>query len=102
MLSALLVGYEVVQMGEPCEKRLLAAFGMMEALHHEQLPIDGVVGLIQHGARHWHSVWPKNSCGLALVVLQQSAKPLVTLQWPCTYRVLADRRKEQNIVFALM
>jgi hypothetical protein len=24
-------------------------------------------------------VWPKNSCGLALVVLQQPAKPLVTL-----------------------
>jgi hypothetical protein len=34
MLRAPLVGYEVVQMGEPAQKRLLAAFGMMEALHH--------------------------------------------------------------------
>src|SRR5262245_18984785 len=46
-------------------------------------------------------VWPKNSCGLALVVLQQSAKPLAALRWTCAYRVLADRRKEQHIVFAL-
>jgi hypothetical protein len=47
-------------------------------------------------------VWPKNACGLALVVLQQPAKPLATLQWACTNGVLADRRKEQHIVFALM
>ena len=47
-------------------------------------------------------VWPKNSCGLALIVLQQSAKPLATLQWACTHRVLADRRKEQDIILALM
>jgi len=53
----------------------------------------------------WHrivGVWPKNLCGLALVVFQQPAKPLTTLQRACTYRVLADRRKEQNIVLALM
>src|SRR5712692_9110673 len=47
-------------------------------------------------------VWSKNSCGLALVVFQQPAKPLTTLQWACTYRVLADRRKEQDIALALM
>ena len=34
MLSASLVGHEVIQMGEPAQKRLLAAFGMMEAFHH--------------------------------------------------------------------
>ena len=38
-------------------------------------------------------VWPKNSCGLALVVFQEPAKPLTTLQWACTYCVLAERRK---------
>jgi len=54
MLRAPLVGHEVVQMGEPAQKRLLAAFGMMEALHHEQLPVDGVMGLIQQGAGRWH------------------------------------------------
>src|SRR5215472_14818408 len=52
MLRAPLVGHQVVQMGEPPQKRLLAAFRMMEALHHAQLPLDGVMGLIQHGARH--------------------------------------------------
>src|SRR5260370_33558770 len=52
MLSAPLVGHEVVQMGEPSQKRLLASFGMMEALHHEQLPVDGVMRLIQERAGH--------------------------------------------------
>src|SRR5262245_46931037 len=47
MLRAPLVGHQVVQMGEPPQKRLLAAFRMMEALHHAQLPLDGVMGLIQ-------------------------------------------------------
>jgi hypothetical protein len=41
-------------MCEPSQKRLLAAFGMMESLHHEQLPVVGVVGLIQQRAGHWH------------------------------------------------
>src|SRR5215471_8821276 len=27
---------------------------MMEALHHEQLPVDGIVGLIQQCAGYWH------------------------------------------------
>ena len=31
------------------------------------------------------TVWPKNSCGLALVVFQQPAEPLTTLQRACTY-----------------
>src|SRR5215831_1912479 len=54
MLSTPLVGHEVVQMGEPSQKRLLAAFGMMEALHHEQFPVDGVMGLIQQSTGHRH------------------------------------------------
>jgi hypothetical protein len=54
MLRTPLVGHEVVQMGEPSQKRLLAPIGMMEALHHEQFPVDGVMSLIQQGARHRH------------------------------------------------
>ena len=50
MLRTPLVGHEVVQMGEPAQKRLLAALGMMEALHHAQLPLDGVID--RHPASH--------------------------------------------------
>jgi len=35
MLSAPLVGHEVVQMGQPAQKRLVAPFGVMEAFHRE-------------------------------------------------------------------
>src|SRR2546422_3166327 len=47
MLSPTLIGDQVVQMGQPSQKRLLAPFGMMEAFHREELPLDGVMGLIQ-------------------------------------------------------
>src|SRR4029450_2021844 len=43
MLRAPLVGHEVIQMGEPSQKRLLAPVGMMEALHHEELPVNSVM-----------------------------------------------------------
>ena len=46
MLGATLIRDEVIQVGEPREKRLLAATWMMEPLHREQFPLDGVVGLI--------------------------------------------------------
>jgi hypothetical protein len=54
MLSAPLVGHEVVQMRQSSQKRLLAPLGMMEAFHHEQLPVDGVMRLIEPGAGHRH------------------------------------------------
>ena len=63
MLGAPLVGHQVVQMGEPAQKRLLAAFGMMEALHHEQLPVDGVMGLI-------HTVLVTGICGSSRTAYQ--------------------------------
>ncbi len=47
MLGATLGGYQVVQMGQPSQRRLWAPVGMMAALHHEQLPLHGVMGLIQ-------------------------------------------------------
>jgi putative flippase GtrA len=70
MLRAPLVGYEVVQMGEPAQKRLLAAFGMMEDLHHAQLPVDGVMGLIQHRARHRHLRILKDRIPARLLLLE--------------------------------
>ena len=54
MLGPTLIRDEVVQMGEPREKRLLAPTWMMEALHREQFPLDGVMGLIQQRAGHGH------------------------------------------------
>jgi len=54
MLSAALGGHEVVQMGESSQKRLLTPVGMMEALHHEQLPLDGGMRLSEQGAGHRH------------------------------------------------
>jgi hypothetical protein len=54
VLSAPLVGHEVIQMREPAQKRLRAPVGMMEALHHEELPVNRVMGLIQQGAGHRH------------------------------------------------
>src|SRR5215470_3038075 len=35
MLSSTLIGYQVIEVRQPCQKRLLAPFRMMEALHHE-------------------------------------------------------------------
>jgi hypothetical protein len=46
MLGATLRGHQVVEMGQPREKRLLVSTGMMEPLHGKQLPLDGVVGLV--------------------------------------------------------
>jgi hypothetical protein len=46
MLSASLVGREVIQVGEPREKRLLAPARMVKPFHREQFPLDGIVRLI--------------------------------------------------------
>ena len=54
MLRAPLIRDQVLQVRQPREKRLLTAPRIMEALHHEQFPVDGVMGLIQQGAGHWH------------------------------------------------
>src|SRR5215831_14705285 len=54
MYGPTLIRDKVIQVGQPRQKRLLASFGMMEALHHEQLPLDGVMGLIQQCTGHGH------------------------------------------------
>jgi pyridoxal phosphate-dependent enzyme len=52
--TAPMVPYEVVQVGEPRQKYPLAPVGMMKGFHHEQLPVNGVMRLIQEGAGHRH------------------------------------------------
>ena len=54
MLGATLIRHQVVEVCQPCEKRLLAATWMVKAFHHEEFPVDGVMGLIQQGAGHRH------------------------------------------------
>ena len=46
VLGSTLIRYQVVQVGEPRQKRLLAPVGMMKGFHHEQLLVKGVVGLV--------------------------------------------------------
>ena len=54
MLGPTLIRDEVVQVGEPGEKRLLATTWMVKPLHHKQLPVDGVMRLIKQGAGDRH------------------------------------------------
>jgi hypothetical protein len=54
MPGATLVGPPMVQIGEPSKTRLLAASWMVNALHRDACPLDGVMGLIPPGAHHGH------------------------------------------------
>ena len=54
VLGATLIRNKVIQVREPRQKCLLAPVWMMEPLHREQFPLDGVMGLIQERARHRH------------------------------------------------
>ena len=47
MLGTTLVGDEVVEVRSPRETRLLTPTWVMKAFHRAQLPLDGVMGLIQ-------------------------------------------------------
>src|SRR2546425_13222434 len=47
-------------------------------------------------------VWSKHSCGLALIIFQQSPEPFATLHGTLTRSILPDRRKEQDIPLPLM
>ena len=54
MLSATLIRKKVIQVRESREKRLLTATGMVQPFHGKELPLDGVMGLIQQGTGHGH------------------------------------------------
>jgi hypothetical protein len=63
MLSPTLIGDQVVQVCEPRQKRLLIAAWMVKRFHHEQLPVDGMMGLIEplnllHFVARQH--WPRS------------------------------------------
>ena len=60
-------------MGEPREKPLLAATWMMEPLHREQFPLDGVMGLIEQGAGRRHLGIFKHRIPARLLVLNPVA-----------------------------
>ena len=47
-------------------------------------------------------VWPKNSCSFTLIVFEEASKSFTTSNRAGTFRVLANGRKEQHIVLALM
>ena len=76
MLGATLIRDEIVQVGEPREKRLLAATGMMKPLHREQFPLDGVMGLIQQGAGCRHLGIFKHRIPAGFLVLKPLAHPV--------------------------
>ncbi len=54
MLGSTLIRHQVIQVSQAGEKRLLAATRVMKAFHGEQLPLNGVVRLIEQRARHRH------------------------------------------------
>ena len=49
-----LIRNQVVQVRQAGEKRRLTPPGVMETFHGEELAVDGIVRLIQHGAHRWH------------------------------------------------
>jgi hypothetical protein len=51
---------------------------------------------------HPKPVGSKNSCGLAVVVLEQPAEPFATLNRAFTLLVLAGRRKEHDVALPLV
>jgi hypothetical protein len=54
MLGAPLIGHQIIQMGQTTQECLLAPIWMMKTFHHKEFPINGVMGLVQQSAGHWH------------------------------------------------
>ena len=81
MLRPPLIGDQIVQVRESRQKRLLAATGMMEPFHGEQLPLDGVMGLIQKRAGHRHLRVCEYRIPACLLVLKPAPHPFA-VGWP--------------------
>src|SRR5262249_6017689 len=71
-----LIRDQVVQVGEPCEKRLLTAPGMMEALHRKELPLEGVMRLIQQGAGYGHLWGCEDHIPAGFLLVKPAPRPL--------------------------
>ena len=54
MLSPALIRDQGVEVREPYQTRLLAAVGMSKPFHVEELPLEGVMRLIQQRTGHGH------------------------------------------------
>ena len=76
MLGATLIRHQVVQVRQPDKKRLLAPLGMIEAFHREQLPRDGMMGLIQQGAGDGHLPVCEHHIPTRFLVLQPAPHAL--------------------------
>ena len=54
MLGSTLIRYQVVQVCQPRQKRLLAAAWMVKRFHHKQFPVHGIMRLIKQRAGDRH------------------------------------------------
>jgi hypothetical protein len=59
----------------------LTAPGMREALHHEEFPVDSVMGLIQQGAGHGHLRVSEDRIPACLLV-SKPAPDSLAIGWP--------------------
>jgi len=75
MLGSTLIRDEVIQVREPCEKRLLAPFRMMKPFHRKQFPLDGVMRLIEQGAGCWHLRVCKDRIPARFLLLKPASDP---------------------------
>ena len=48
MLGTTLIGDQVIEVRQSCQKRLLAPTRVMKPLPGEEFPLDGVVGLVSY------------------------------------------------------
>ncbi len=79
--------------------------GLPEAVDSPPVVALGLVGDAKELVRQRLQddlVRSKNSCGLAHVVFQGPPEPCTTRHGTWTFWVLADRRKEEHVAFALM
>jgi hypothetical protein len=82
VLGPTLIRDEVIQMRESRQKRLLAPAWVVKPFHGKQFPRDGVVGLIQQGARHRHLRVRKDGIPARLLVLKPAPDAL-SIGRPC-------------------
>ena len=83
VLGPTLIRDQIIEVRQPGQKRLLAALGMMEPLHGEELPLNGVMGLIQQRAGRGHLWVFEDSIPPRLLVLEPAPDAVV-------YRTTAD------------
>jgi len=91
---------------EPLYQRALALREQALGPTHPDLAtsLNNLAVLYNHQGRYAEAepVGSKNSCGLAVVVLEQPAEPFATLNRAFTLLVLAGRRKEHDVALPLV